>query len=73
MDFNGDAFCSPPALTTIACKVNVENFPYDQKHCILKFARLVYTSLCFITTFSMINHKCNVTNLKSLLTIFSQS
>jgi len=50
IDNYGNAFCSPPALSTVACEVDVENFPFDEKHCTLKFARYDYC-LIFLTKY----------------------
>lgn len=36
---NGSAFCTPPALITTDCKLNVESFPFDEKICTMKFGR----------------------------------
>jgi hypothetical protein len=39
MDQSGNAYCTPPALLTVACKLNVANFPFDEKKCTLVFGR----------------------------------
>ena len=40
MDYNGNIYLSPPSLTTTICKIDVANFPYDEKHCTIMFGRL---------------------------------
>lgn len=37
---NGTVYCSPPALITTYCELDIDNFPFDEKHCKLNFARL---------------------------------
>jgi hypothetical protein len=39
---NGTIYVSPPALITTACKLNVENFPYDQKVCTMTWGSWMY-------------------------------
>ena len=42
VDQYGNVSCSPPVLVTTACKINVANFPFDEKHCTMEFARFEY-------------------------------
>ncbi len=39
---NGTVYVSPAALITTACKLNVENFPYDQKVCTMTWGSWMY-------------------------------
>ena len=36
---DGTITCITTAIINSACKTDVTNFPYDEKHCILTFAR----------------------------------
>ena len=40
LDYNGTCFVNPPALITTYCQLNIENFPFDEKSCKLRFGRL---------------------------------
>jgi hypothetical protein len=42
VDQYGNIYLSPPSLTTTICKIDVANFPYDEKRCTIMFGRLVY-------------------------------
>ena len=46
IDSNGTVSCTPPALITLACRTDVGNFPFDEKHCTLTFGRWAVLSLC---------------------------
>jgi hypothetical protein len=37
VDYNGNVYLSPPSLTTTICKIDVANFPYDEKRCTIVF------------------------------------
>ena len=37
---NGSTYCSPPSLITTSCTVHVNDYPFDEKKCKLKFGRL---------------------------------
>jgi hypothetical protein len=39
VNYDGTVSCTPTALITVACKTDVGNFPYDEKHCTLTFER----------------------------------
>ena len=39
---NGSIYVSPPAIITTAGKLNVENFPYDQKVCTMTWGSWMY-------------------------------
>jgi hypothetical protein len=38
---NGRALCNPPALITTQCKLNIDDFPYDSKHCTMTWGRYI--------------------------------
>jgi hypothetical protein len=37
---NGSSFVSPPAIITFYCALDVDNYPFDEKNCELKWGRL---------------------------------
>ena len=36
---NGTVFITPPSVITIRCHVDVNEYPFDEKNCTMKFAR----------------------------------
>ena len=36
---NGTVLITPPSLITIGCKLNLGDFPFDEKNCTMEFAR----------------------------------
>ena len=40
---NGTVYVTPPAIITTSCKLNVENYPYDQKQCSMTWGSWMYT------------------------------
>jgi hypothetical protein len=36
---NGSAYCTPPSLITTNCRLNIEDFPFDNKDCEFQFGR----------------------------------
>jgi len=40
LSYDGQVYVTPPALITTACKLNVENYPFDQKICKMTWGRL---------------------------------
>ena len=39
IEYTGSITCTPTAIIDVACKTDVGNFPYDEKHCTLTFGR----------------------------------
>jgi len=37
----GKALCTPPAIITTQCKLTLDEFPYDKKHCTMTWGRYV--------------------------------
>jgi hypothetical protein len=61
---NGTILVTPPALITTACKVNVINFPFDEKNCLMQFGRFAnkIKKLELTTTVGPCNHlNCVIT------------
>jgi hypothetical protein len=40
LSYDGKIYAATPALITTACKLNVENYPFDQKICKMTWGRL---------------------------------
>lgn len=38
---NGYVFTTPPVLLTASCKLDMANYPFDERICILKYSRLI--------------------------------
>ncbi|CAF0792648.1 unnamed protein product [Brachionus calyciflorus] len=42
LHFNGKVIWEPPAIYKSSCTINVEFFPFDEQHCIMKFGSWTY-------------------------------
>ena len=36
---NGTVYATPPAIITTSCKLNINNYPFDQKQCKMTWGR----------------------------------
>jgi hypothetical protein len=58
-------YVTPPALVTSTCRLNIANFPFDEKECTLTFAR-------FLNLFNIDqNHFNKYFNLKQISWMYS--
>ena len=39
LNYDGTVSVTPPALITAICELDAANFPFDEKHCELKWGR----------------------------------
>ena len=44
---DGTSYVTPPAIITCYCALNVDNFPFDEKNCELKWGRLLILKVIF--------------------------
>ncbi len=48
--FNGTVIWEPPAIFKSSCTINVEFFPFDVQHCVMKvelFKKFIYSNAFF--------------------------
>ena len=45
---DGTSYVTPPAIITCYCALNVDNFPFDEKNCELKWGRLLILKMILI-------------------------
>ena len=45
---DGKCYVTPPSLITTDCKLNVENYPFDEKICTLTWGRLRKNNIKYI-------------------------
>jgi nicotinic acetylcholine receptor beta-1 len=50
---NGKVIFTPPALINAACKIDISNFPFDEKNCTLLLSRFYFNSYNFNFFFSL--------------------